>query len=124
MATGAPCLRVARCRTCDRLHFPASPTCPYCSATGCAPTLVGPAGTLRLFTAVATRPPGYRGAVPFGFGVVELVGTGLQVITRLTESDPSQLRVGQPVTLVIEPLCHDDDGTPVLSYAFSPTGMA
>jgi uncharacterized OB-fold protein len=82
--------------------------------------MVGPAGTLRLFTAVSARPPGYRGPLPFGFGVVELNGTGLQVITRLTEADPRKLAVGQPVTLVIEQLCSDDDGTPVLSYAFRP----
>ena len=68
---------------------------------------------------VTNRPPGYRGSLPYGFGVVELTN-GLRVITRLTESDPARLRPGLAVTLVVEPLFTDDDGTEVLSYAFAP----
>jgi uncharacterized OB-fold protein len=114
-------LRVARCVTCNKLHFPATATCPYCGEARTTATLVGPAGRLRLFTVVAARPPGYRGSLPYGFGVVELDGTNLQVIARLTEPDLERLRPGLPVTLVIEPLFTDDDGTPVLTYAFAPT---
>jgi uncharacterized OB-fold protein len=116
----APRLRAARCTACAQLHFPASTTCPYCGVDGATATLVGPAGTLRLFTVVASPPPGYRGPLPYGFGVVELDGVGLQVIARLTVSELAQLRPGLPVTLVVEPLFTDDDGTPVLSYAFAP----
>jgi len=115
-----PYLRAARCGTCDKLQFPAAPTCPYCGGDRTTPTLVGPAGVLRLFTVVANRPPGYRGPLPYGFGVVELHGTDLEVIARLTQADPARLRPGLPVTLVIEALCEDDDGTPVLTYAFAP----
>ncbi len=118
-APDAPRLRAARCAACTQLHFPASATCPYCGDATTA-TLVGPAGTLQLFTVVASPPPGYRGPLPYGFGVVELDGTGLQVIARLTVSDIEQLHPGLPVTLVVEPLFADDDGTPVLSYAFAP----
>ena len=114
-----PRLLAARCPSCAALHFPATPTCPYCGAENATETLVGPEGCLRLFTVVSNRPPGYRGPVPYGFGVVELAD-GLRVITRLTESDPSRLRPGLAVQLVIEPLFADDDGTPVLSYAFAP----
>jgi uncharacterized OB-fold protein len=71
---------------------------------------------------VSNRPPGYRGPVPYGFGVVELAD-GLRVITRLTESDPARLQPGLAVRLVVEPLFADDDGTPVLSYAFAPDPM-
>jgi uncharacterized OB-fold protein len=80
---------------------------------------VGPRGRLWLWTAVTTRPAGYRGPVPYGFGVVEL-DDGLRVVTRLTEPDPSRLRPGLPVTLAVEPLFADEDGTPVLSWAFRP----
>ena len=120
VSTDSPRLRAARCQACERLHFPASPTCPYCGGERIDPTLVGPAGHLRLFTSVSTRPPGYRGPLPFGFGVVALEGAGLEVIARLTEPDVARLRPGLPVTLVVEPLFSDDDGTPVLTYAFAP----
>src|SRR5439155_1115144 len=79
-------------------------------------TRVGPAGRLYLSTAVLSRPPGYRGEVPYGFGVVELEG-GLRVIARLTESRLERLRPGLALSLVVEPLFTDDDGTAVLSYA-------
>jgi uncharacterized OB-fold protein len=68
---------------------------------------------------VTAPPPGYRGAVPFGFGVVELP-EGVRVITRITEADPSRLRRGQAVRLEIVPLHEGDDGRPVVSYAFGP----
>jgi len=114
-----PRLLAARCLSCAGLHFPASSTCPYCGAENARETPVGPEGRLRLCTVVTNRPPGYRGSLPYGFGVVELTN-GLRVITRLTESDPARLRPGLAVTLVVEPLFTDDDGTEVLSYAFAP----
>lgn len=114
-----PRLLAARCAACGRLEFPASATCPYCGGADCAPCEVGPRGALFLFTSVASRPPGYRGAVPYGLGVVELP-EGLRVVARLTEADPARLRPGLAMTLVVEPIAADDDGTPLLSYAFAP----
>ena len=114
-----PRLLAGQCPECGRPHVPAGPTCPYCAADGCREIRVGPAAHLRLFTAVQTAPPGYRGPVPYGFGVVELAG-GLCVITRLTEPRLERLRPGLPVRLVVEPLHTDDEGRPVLSYAFRP----
>lgn len=114
-----PRLTAGRCDACARLHFPADASCPYCGADGCTETSVGPDARLYLYTAVTSRPAGYRGPVPYGFGIVEVDG-GLRIVTRLTESDPSRLRPAQPMRLVVEPLFADDDGTPVLSYAFRP----
>src|SRR5919204_5497991 len=94
--TEGPRLIAARCAACDKAHFPAEPVCPYCGADGCVPTPVGPRARLCLYTAVVSAPPGYRGEVPYGFGVVELEG-GLRVITRLTESRLECLRPGLSV---------------------------
>jgi uncharacterized OB-fold protein len=112
-------LRAAACDACGKLHFPAGDACPYCGGVACRERLVGRSGTLFLHTAIASRPPGYRGELPFGFGVVELP-EGLRVVTRLTEADPARLRQGQPMRLVVTPLHTDDDGTPVVSYAYAP----
>jgi uncharacterized OB-fold protein len=104
---------------CGQLHFPRGSVCPYCGTAEAVPTEVGPAARLWVYTAVGNRPPGYRGEVPYGFGVVELEG-GLRVVARLTEARLDRLRPGLPMQLVIEPLFADDDGRPVLSYAFRP----
>jgi uncharacterized OB-fold protein len=114
-----PRLLAARCPACTKPHFPAGPVCPYCATEGCTQVRIGPAARLRLYTAVHSRPPGYRGEVPYGFGVVEL-DDGLCVITRLTEARLERLRPGLPMRLIVEPLFTDDEGRPVLSYAFRP----
>ena len=117
--SGAPCLLAARCTACGERHFPATETCPYC-AHPAVPERVGPCGTLRLFTVVRNPPPGYAGAVPYGFGVVELDGTGLCVVSRLDETDLSRLRPGLPMRLRIAPLHTDASGAPVLCWSFAP----
>lgn len=114
-----PRLLAGRCTACGELHFPRGPVCPYCAGDACEERRVGPRARLWLYTAVTARPPGYRGPLPFGFGVVELDG-GLRVVTRLTEARLDHLRPGLPVRLVLEPLHADDDGRPVVSYAFRP----
>ncbi len=113
-----PRLLAGRCAACAKLHFPASDVCPYCSADAAGAEPVGAAGRLWLWTVVNTRPPGYRGPLPFGFGVVELDDGGLRVVTRLTATRLDGLREQLPVRLELDTLFTDDDGTPVVSWAY------
>jgi uncharacterized OB-fold protein len=105
--------------TSGQYHFPRLDTCPYTGATDIETVTLSTHATLWLWTAVTAAPPGYAGPVPFGFGVVELEREGLRVITRLTESDPEQLTIGQPMRLVAESL-PGDDGEPRITWAFEP----
>lgn len=114
-----PRLLGGRCPACRALHFPATQSCPYCSAGGCAATELAARGTLLLFTAVEKAPPGYRGKVPYGFGVVELP-EGIRLVTRLTEARPEALDCGMPVRLVFEELFVNDSGDTVVGWAFAP----
>lgn len=106
-----------RCGSCGRHHFPRGGTCPYCSGEEIDEALLSTDGSLWAWTAVTAPPPGYKGEVPYGFGVVELP-EGVRVVTRLTEGDPSALRFGQPVRLAVVPLHTDDEGRTVVTYAF------
>lgn len=108
-----------RCTSCSRFHFPRYTTCPYCSSDDVEAAELSGRGALWGWTAVTAAPPGYRGGVPFGFGIVELP-EGLRVITRLTEPDPARLELGMAMRLVIVPLHLDDDGREVVTYAFAP----
>ena len=114
---GSARLLGGRCGACGRYQFPRSSLCQHCGGDDVAEVELGPDGRLWAWTAVTAAPPGYRGAVPYGFGVVEL-GEGLRVITRLTESDPAKLHEGQPVRLQLVALHQDDDGRDVLTWAF------
>ena len=115
--TTEPRLISGRCAACGRHQFPRGPLCPYCGSDDVGEALLSPTGTLWTWTAVTAPPPGYRGEVPYGFGVVELP-EGVRVITRLTESDPSALTFGQPMTLQLVRLHTDDDGNDVVTWAF------
>src|SRR5439155_15817789 len=106
---------------CHRYHFPVLTTCPYCSSEAVTEARLSGVGSLWGWTAVTTAPPGYRGEVPFGFGIVELP-EGLRVVTRLTEPAPDRLERGQAMRLVIAPLHVDDEGRSVVTYAFAPVG--
>ena len=118
---GTPRLIGGLCASCSRHHVPALTTCPYCSAEAVTEALLSATGSLWGWTAVTTAPPGYRGSVPFGFGIVELP-EGLRVITRLTEPMPDRLEWGQPMRMVVAPLHLDDEGRSVVTYAFAPAG--
>ena len=96
-------------------HFPLGPVCPFSGADDVEPTLLPRDGHLWAWTAVTHPPPGYDGPIPYGFGVVELDGIGLRVLTRLTEADPARLHEGQRMTLVT-----DDLGDHVATWAFAP----
>jgi uncharacterized OB-fold protein len=119
-ATGAePHLIGAGCRACTRQHFPGTDTCPYCGSAEVEPTVLPTTGRLWAWTSVTAAPPGYEGPVPFGFGVVEL-GASLRVITRITEADPTVLRAGQEMRLVLDEV-GVRDGDAVVSWAFTPS---
>ena len=100
--------------TSGKYHFPLLETCPYSGAIDIERVVLSRDATLWAWTAVTAAPPGYTGVVPFGFGVVELVREQLRIITRLTQSDPSALEFGQPMTLVADEL---PDG--VVTWAFA-----
>jgi uncharacterized OB-fold protein len=109
------------CRACSRHHFPRTETCPHCSSSETEDADLSPTGTLWGWTAVTAAPPGYRGEVPFGFGVVELP-EGIRVVTRLTEADPARLTFAMPVRMRVVPLHTDDDGRTVTTFAFEAAG--
>jgi uncharacterized OB-fold protein len=116
---GGPSLVAGRCRACSRLQFPRAAVCQYCGGDEIEEELLSNPGSLWAWTAVTAAPPGYRGEVPFGFGVVELP-EGLRVLTRLTEPDPTRLRFGDEVRLAIVPLHVDDEGRTVVTWAYGP----
>ncbi len=118
---GSPRLVGGRCRACGENHFPCLPTCPYCSHDEVEEVQLSDHGTLWSFTSVLRAPPGYRGSVPYGFGVVELP-EGLRVVTRLTEAHPDRLAIGQELRLVLDDVGTDENDRVVQTYAFAPAG--
>ena len=82
------------------------------------PVSLSDSGTLWGWTEVTAPPPGYRGEVPFGFGVVELA-EGIRVITRLA-TPVAAYTFGQPMHLRLVTLGTGDGEEPVLTWEFAP----
>lgn len=119
-ARGAPCLVLGRCAACGRAHFPAADSCPWCGGEGCARDRGGSCARLWLWTTVAARPPGYRGPIPYGLGVVELEDVPLRVVTRIAAPPDGPLHEGQRMRLVVENLPLDDGAETVCTWAYTP----
>ncbi len=113
-----PALLGAHCTACDQYSFPRLAQCPYCGAEDVHAVELSERGTLWGWTTVTTAPPGYRGAVPYGFGIVELP-EGVRIVTRLAM--PSEhWTFGQPMTLGVVVLHTDDTGDAVTTWEFAP----
>lgn len=124
---GQPRLLGSRCLGCNNHMFPRQNGCPKCMSGEQEDVELATSGTLWTWTVQAFPPkaPPYLGPVgdafvPYGVGYVELEGE-VRVEARLTESDPDKLVIGMPMHLVVEPLCIDEDGNQVVTYAFAPT---
>jgi uncharacterized OB-fold protein len=122
-----PNLLGSRCRKCGNVSFPVQSSCPRCTSDEMHEEKLPREGRLWSFTVQGFPPPSppYRGPVgdqfvPFGVGYVELPGA-VRVETRLTESDPERLHIGDEMRLVLVPLTRDEDGTEVIGFAFEPT---
>jgi len=59
---------------------------------------------------------------PFVVGFVEIAGEVI-VETRI-EADPSELRIGQPMTITTIPFSSDTGGVEIFTYAYRPLAVA
>jgi uncharacterized OB-fold protein len=121
-----PQLIGGRCPSCAAVTFPALAACPRCGTPGMERHLLPRRGTLWTWTTQEFLPkePYASGETmetfrPYGVGLVQL-GDEVRVEARLTESDPTKLRFGMEVELVIVPFRVEEDGTEVVTFAFAP----
>lgn len=127
----SPHLIGSRCKACGNHMFPTQSGCPRCTGNDTETVELASRGTLWTWTIQGFPPkaPPYAGPTDpehfqaFGVGYVELPGE-VKVETRLTESDPSKLQIGMEMELVIVPLCQDDAGNDVMTFAFQPASTS
>jgi len=118
----------SKCSDCGNVMFPSQNSCPKCSGSSTEEHHLKPEGTLWTWTIQGYPPksPPYAGNddpktfEPFGVGYVELADE-CKVETRLTVSEPEEMRIGMEMKLVLVPLYTNDDGDEVMTFAFAPT---
>lgn len=104
------------CDRCGEPHFPRTDSCPYCGGA-VSERRLGPDGAVVLATVVRRAPPGYGGPVPYGFGVVRLAGTRLEIVSRIGARDLDSVAPGVEVSLALEEL-PGEDGAPRAVWTF------
>ncbi|MFC9502157.1 Zn-ribbon domain-containing OB-fold protein [Streptomyces sp. NPDC057002] len=114
----------SECTACGLVAFPAAADCVRCASTESRERLLADHGRLWTYTTQNFRPPSppYDGPdtfEPYTVGYIELPGE-LLVEARLTEPDPEKLRIGQDMRLTLVPYAVRDDGTEVVTFAFTP----
>jgi uncharacterized protein len=125
-----PCLLGTRCTACGTVFFPrAEGFCrnPACRGREVEEAALSRTGTVWSCTdAQYQPPPPYIPASdpyePFAIAAVELAEEAMVVLGQVAAGyGVEDLRVGDPVELVVEPLHVDDDGVEHLIWRWKPT---
>jgi uncharacterized OB-fold protein len=118
-----PRLIGSECARCGTVTFPRQHSCPRCTSEDVHARELATRGELWSWTIqcfAPKAPPYLLGGVeefqPYGVGYIELPGE-VRVEARLTESDPTRLRIGMPMELTLVPVPGASD---TLTFAFRP----
>jgi len=74
-------------------------------------------GTLYTYTVIHQAPPGFQGKIPYIIGKVDLP-EGERVLAPIVQADPSRLRIGMEMELVIGKAFEDPERGEILTYQF------
>jgi len=121
-----PKLLGSQCRDCGIVTFPQQPSCPSCCGETTETIELAQRGTLWTWTIQAFLPnrPPYDGPEtsdtfePYGVGYIELPGQ-VRVQSRIKSRDPSRLKIGMEMQLVVEKYI-ERDGQDVIAFFFTP----
>jgi uncharacterized OB-fold protein len=104
-----------RCPVCETRVFPAKDICHECgNEKGLEPALLSPTGTLYSFTEVHVALKGFPS--PYVLGYVDL-DDGVRVFGQV-EHPAAELKVDEPMRLVLGVVKANAEGVPVISYKF------
>ena len=109
-------LKATKCLKCGKINYPPSKVCKYCGSRELEDTeLFGPAKVLT-WTVIYASPSGYEEYKPLIIAMVELLGTGVRILTRLTDVDPEEVREGMLVEPVLRRTSEDGEAG-IIRYA-------
>jgi uncharacterized OB-fold protein len=116
---GEPHLLGNRCKSCGEIYFPTEGFCVHCLNQDLEEISLNNVGDLYSFTVVRQRQPGFKGAVPYAVGLIDLPER-IRVMSLLSDCDFDTLKIGMKVKLIIDKLYEDEAGSQVTVYKFTP----
>lgn len=114
-----PHLIGSRCQNCGQTFFPVKVQCPKCSAKDLKEVSLSSRGKLYSYTVIYQAPPGYMGKTPYAVGKVDLPERE-RILAPLVDVDPSELKIGMEMELVIGKAFEDPERGEVVTYQFRP----
>lgn len=104
-----------RCGQCGEHFFGKIVFCQNCTSNDLNPVELSGQGTLYSYTIVRVPPPGWRGAVPYALGQVELP-EGPHVISEVVGGPFEHLKVGMKLELTLVVGGEDAQGNEIVVY--------
>jgi uncharacterized protein len=113
-----PRLLGSRCSSCQVYFFPQRYICAHChSGETMEKVQLSSQGKLYTYCIAQVAPEGFT--APYVLGYVD-IPEGPRIFAPITGIDPSSLRIGMDLELVIEPIRQDPEGHNILGYKFHP----
>lgn len=113
-AGGMPHLVGGKCKACGALSFPKAPVCAECLGDEIGSMPLASEGRLYSFATVHAAPKSWN--VPYHLGYVDLTD-GIRVVAHI-EGEP---KIDGAVRLGLGRVGTAPDGTPLMSYVFTPS---
>ncbi len=114
---GAPRLVAGKCKACGALSFPRAPVCAACLAQEIGVAHLASEGVLYSFATVHQAPRNW--IVPYHLGYVDLTD-GIRVLAHI-DGEP---KINGRVRLGVGRVGTSAEGTPLMSYVFTPVSGA
>jgi uncharacterized OB-fold protein len=108
------------CDDCGNKIFPPRDVCPHCAQPAQTPFQFSGRGEVFSHTTIYNPPVGYEEFAPYTVALVKLE-EGPLITAQLTDTEPDQVGIGQPVEMVTRKIREDGpEGLIVYGYKFRP----
>jgi uncharacterized OB-fold protein len=108
------------CHACGNKIFPPRDVCPHCAREAQQAFRFSGRGEVYSYTTVFSPPAGFEEYAPYTVALVKLE-EGPLVTAQLTDAEPEQVAIGQPVEMVTRKMREDGpQGIITYGYKFRP----
>jgi len=108
------------CNDCGSKIFPPRDVCPYCAQPAQTPFQFSGQGEVFSHTTIYNPPVGFEEFAPYTVALVKLE-EGPLVTAQLTDVEPEEVSIGQPVEMVTRKIREDGpEGLIIYGYKFRP----
>lgn len=110
-------LKGSKCRSCNKVFFPAVSRCLECLKTNLAEIPLSNTGRLYSYTTVHIPSKNFK--PPYTIGYVELE-EGVRMFGQIRLKEDQSLKIGLSIKMLIDYLWEEQDGKKIASYFFEP----